>query len=280
MTTFSHKPNLLPGVVDDREFPMSLKNFRQLQQLAYELTGIKLSDHKQNMIYGRLARRVRVLKFRDFDQYCNLLAQHDSAETREFINAITTNLTAFFRENHHFDYLKNTVFPELISTKENRRIRIWSAGCSTGEEPYSLAMVVKSIPALQHWDVKILATDLDSTVLEKARQGEYAHERCVNIPPQYKKFVDAGVIRADVRDLVTFKELNLLHSWPMKDSFDVIFCRNVVIYFDAATQMKLFDRYADILDSGGRLFIGHSENLHNISDRFVSLGRTIYRRIR
>lgn len=280
MTTLSHKPNLPTGVVDAREFPMSEKNFRQLQKLAHELTGIKLSDHKQNMIYGRLVRRVRVLKLRDFDQYCDLLAQHGSAETREFINAITTNLTAFFRENHHFDYLKNTVFPELISIKENRRIRIWSAGCSTGEEPYSLAMVVRSITALQHWDVQILATDLDSTVLEKARLGEYAPERCASIPPQYQKFLDAGVVRADVRDLVAFKELNLLHSWPMKDSYDVIFCRNVVIYFDAPTQMKLFDRYADMLEPGGRLFIGHSENLHNISDRFVSLGRTIYRRVR
>jgi Methylase of chemotaxis methyl-accepting proteins len=266
---------------DEREFPMSEQNFRELQKVARELTGINLSDQKQNMIYGRLARRIRALGLRDFDQYCALLGQHDSPETREFINAITTNLTAFFRENHHFEYLKNTWLPELLRSKEkDRRINIWSAGCSTGEEPYSLAMVVKSIPALQNWDVKILATDLDSTVLEKARLGEYALDRYVNIPPPYQKFVDAGVVRADVRALVTFKQLNLLHPWPMKGPFDVIFCRNVVIYFDVPTQITLFDRYADVLKPEGRLFIGHSENLHKISDRFASLGRTIYRKVR
>jgi chemotaxis protein methyltransferase CheR len=274
-------PNLPAAHADEREFPMSEQNFRVLQKISYELTGINLSDQKQNMIYGRLARRIRALGLRDFDQYCGLLSQRDSPEAREFINAITTNLTAFFRENHHFEYLKNTWFPELLSAKEkSRRIRIWSAGCSTGEEPYSLAMVVKSIPALQNWDVKILATDLDSTVLEKARSGEYNAERCVNIPPQYQKFVEKGVVRADVRELVTFKELNLLHPWPMKGPFDVIFCRNVVIYFDVPTQVKLFDRYADVLEPEGRLFIGHSENLHKTSNRFASLGRTIYRRTR
>lgn len=281
MSVHLSNPNLPSASGDEREFPMSEQNFRELQQFARELTGISLSDQKQNMIYGRLARRIRALGLRDFDQYCALLGQHDSPETREFINAITTNLTAFFRENHHFEYLKNTWFPELLRSKEkDRRIRMWSAGCSTGEEPYSLAMVVKSIPALQNWDVKIIATDLDSTVLEKAQLGEYAVDRCVNIPPQYQKFVDTGVVRADVRGLVTFKQLNLLHPWPIKGPFDVIFCRNVVIYFDAPTQIKLFDRYADMLTPEGRLFIGHSENLHKISDRFVSLGRTIYRKIR
>lgn len=154
MSVHLSNPNLPSASGDEREFPMSEQNFRELQQFARELTGISLSDQKQNMIYGRLARRIRALGLRDFDQYCALLGQHDSPETREFINAITTNLTAFFRENHHFEYLKNTWFPELLRSKEkDRRIRMWSAGCSTGEEPYSLAMVVKSIPALQNWDV-------------------------------------------------------------------------------------------------------------------------------
>lgn len=269
----------------DREFPMSERNFRELKKIAYEVTGINLSDHKQNMIYGRLARRIRALSLRNFDQYCDLLGQDSSPEIREFVNAITTNLTAFFRENHHFEYVKNTLLPDLLRRKQGeRRIRIWSAGCSTGEEPYSLAMVVRSLPALNTWDVKILATDLDSNVLEKAESGEYAAERFASIPPQYHALVEREpqrnviAMRSELRRLVTFKQLNLLHSWPMKGPFDIIFCRNVVIYFDAPTQIQLFDRYANMLVSQGHLFIGHSESLHKISDRFVSLGRTIYQR--
>jgi chemotaxis protein methyltransferase CheR len=269
----------------DREFPMSERNFRQLQKIAYDLTGINLSDCKQNMIYGRLTRRIRALGMRDFDQYCDLLAQNDSPELGEFVNAITTNLTAFFRENHHFDYLKNTLLPELVRRKQSeRRICIWSAGCSTGEEPYSLAMVVRSLPMLSAWNVNILATDLDSNVLKKAQAGEYAEERFAGIPSQYHTYVERVpgrntiFMREDIRRLVTFKQLNLLHGWPMKGPFDVIFCRNVVIYFDVPTQIKLFDRYATMLAPDGHLFIGHSENLHKISERFVSLGRTIYRR--
>jgi chemotaxis protein methyltransferase CheR len=269
----------------DREFPMSERNFRQLQKIAYDLTGINLSDCKQNMIYGRLTRRIRALGMRDFDQYCDLLAQNDSPELGEFVNAITTNLTAFFRENHHFDYLKNTLLPELVRRKQSeRRICIWSAGCSTGEEPYSLAMVVRSLPMLSAWNVNILATDLDSNVLKKAQAGEYAEERFAGIPSQHHTYVERVpgrntiFMREDIRRLVTFKQLNLLHGWPMKGPFDVIFCRNVVIYFDVPTQIKLFDRYATMLAPDGHLFIGHSENLHKISERFVSLGRTIYRR--
>lgn len=284
MTTRIHQTPP-PGDAGDREFPMSERNFRVLKKIAYDVTGINLSDHKQNMIYGRLARRIRALGLRDFDQYCELLAQDSSPEIREFVNAITTNLTAFFRENHHFEFVKNSLLPELLRRKQSeRRIRLWSAGCSTGEEPYSLAMVVRSIPALHTWDVKILATDLDSNVLEKAENGEYAAERFTGIPPQYHTYVEREPgrntigIREEIRRLVTFKQLNLLHQWPMKGPFDVIFCRNVVIYFDAPTQVKLFDRYANMLAPDGHLFIGHSESLHKISERFVSLGRTIYRR--
>ncbi|HMW48777.1 MAG TPA: CheR family methyltransferase, partial [Cellvibrionaceae bacterium] len=153
----------------DREFPMSQANFNLIKNLAYTWTGIKLSDHKENMIYGRLARRLRALNMADFDQYCALLQSEDEQEKREFINSITTNLTSFFREPHHFDFLKNQLLPGLLQRNQStRKIRIWSAGCSTGEEPHSIAMVVASIAELKHWDVKILATDLDSNVLERA----------------------------------------------------------------------------------------------------------------
>jgi chemotaxis protein methyltransferase CheR len=270
-----------------REFSMSMDNFEFIRTLAYSLTGISLSDHKQNMIYGRLARRLRQLSLDNFDQYCALLAEDDSPELDEFVNSITTNLTAFFREQHHFDFLKTTLLPDLIQRNNvAKRLRIWSAGCSTGEEPYSIAMVLKSCTALSRWDVKVLATDLDSNVVAAAQEGLYTMDRANSVPAEYRKYVlqekasQRVKIKDEVKSLITFKQLNLLHEWPIKGPFDVIFCRNVVIYFDAQTQMKLFDRYANILTSNGHLFIGHSESLHKISDRFESLGRTIYRRSR
>ncbi|HEY6529704.1 MAG TPA: protein-glutamate O-methyltransferase CheR [Cellvibrionaceae bacterium] len=267
----------------DREFPMSQANFSQIKTIAYEWTGIKLSDLKENMIYGRLARRVRALDLHDFNQYCELLNSEDADEKREFINAITTNLTSFFREPHHFDFIKTQLVPTLLMRNHtSKKIRIWSAGCSTGEEPYSIAMVAASIAELKYWDVKILATDLDSNVLERASGGVYSQDRFASFPSVYKQYVkksatgDRVKVIDEVRQMITFNQLNLLDSWPMKQPFDIIFCRNVVIYFDLATQKLLFNRYADKLADSGHLFIGHSENLHKISDRFLSLGRTIY----
>ncbi len=266
-----------------REFPMSKGNFETIKSIAYKETGIKLSDHKQNMIYGRLARRLRKLKLENFDIYCKIIAQENSPEMTEFINSITTNLTSFFRENHHFEYLKDKVFPHILKSKrDEKRLRIWSAGCSTGEEPYSIAMVVKSMASFTGWDAKILATDLDSNVVAHASEGVYGIERIENIPESYKKYFltsenhEKVRVKDEVRSLIKFKQLNLLNAWPMKGPFDVIFCRNVVIYFDAETQKKLFSRYSDILSNEGHLFIGHSESLHNVARQFESLGRTIY----
>lgn len=278
------------GVAADlagHEFSMSAANFRRIQQRAYQLTGISLSDHKQNMVYGRLARRLRILRLRNFDEYCATIGADDSPELVEFVNAITTNLTAFFRERHHFDYLKNSVIPDLFrKNARSRRLRVWSAGCSTGEEPYSIAMVLRSFAALGTWDTKVLATDLDSNVVAVGKAGLFAADRAAAVPAEYRQYLlegddpDMVEMRDDIRNLVTFKQLNLLHDWPMEGPFDVIFCRNVVIYFDAPTQAKLFGRYADILQPEGHLFIGHSESLHKISDRFTGLGKTIYRRSR
>ncbi|SMF36469.1 MCP methyltransferase, CheR-type [Alteromonadaceae bacterium Bs31] len=270
----------------EREFPMSDANFVQIKNIAYSLTGINLSNHKKNMVYGRLTRRLRRLSMNDFNQYCELISQEKCEEHVEFVNAITTNLTSFFRESHHFEYLANSVLPELyVKNKTTKKIRIWSAGCSTGEEPYSIAMVVKSLAMFNAWDVKILATDLDSSVVDRAKIGVYPTERAEAIEARYRQYLSVNsrenVVRVKdpVRARITFKNLNLLSSWPMKGPFDIIFCRNVVIYFDAETQRKLFDRYADILRSDGHLFIGHSESLHNITKRFTSLGRTIYQRV-
>ncbi len=276
---------LSAGEFAEREFPMTDADFEEIRKVAYKITGISLSDHKKNMVYGRLARRLRQLNIATFAGYCREISSKDSPELPNFVNAITTNLTSFFREFHHFQYLKSTIFPNLIKQNAaSKRIRIWSAGCSTGEEAYSIAMVVKTFQQLNSWDLKILATDLDSNVVDTGRRAIYASDRGEKVPAEFSKYIvedsrnNTVSIKPEVASLVTFKQLNLLHSWPMKGPFDVIFCRNVVIYFDAPTQTKLFDRYADILRPDGHLFIGHSENLHNISDRFQSQGRTIYQR--
>ena len=269
----------------DREFPMTDRDFKKIQDIAYRQTGIKLSDHKKNMIYGRLARRLRLLNFTRFAEYCDLIAQDNSPEKMEFINAITTNLTAFFREGHHFESLKSDIIPTLMSRNQSsKRIRIWSAGCSSGEEPYTIAMVLKGISALTTWDIKILATDLDTNVIRRAREGIYTLDRVDNVPQEYRRFLQYDKQNARVKlkdnvcEVITFKQLNLLEEWPMRRMFDVIFCRNVVIYFDLDTQKKLFARYANILSKDGYLIIGHSENLHNVTKQFKPLGKTIYQR--
>ncbi len=273
------------GDFSEREFPMTDADFQRIKQITFSLTGITLSDHKRNMVYGRLARRLRRLKMECFADYCDLVDHQDTEETTEFINSITTNLTSFFREGHHFEYLKSEVIPDLlVKNAKSKRLRIWSAGCSTGEEPYSIAMVLRTFTQLKNWDVKILATDLDSNVVQKAKEGIYNFERADGIPDIYRKFLSVDKAKENVRakdsiaELITFKQLNLLHDWPMKGPFDIIFCRNVVIYFNVDTQRVLFDRYANILTERGRLFIGHSESLHNVTTRFTAKGRTIYER--
>lgn len=269
----------------EREFHFTQHDFERLRKLVNEHTGIKLSDHKQEMLYSRLSRRLRTLNLNSFSSYYKLLQSNDGEELVNFINAVTTNLTAFFREPHHFELLAQELLPQLLVKKQNtRRIRIWSAGCATGEEAYSIAMIVKEVvPA--NWDVKILATDLDSSVLTKGKQGVYEEERLENVPPArlhrwFKKGsgTQAGRVQvmSELQKLITFKPLNLIHGWPMRGPFDIIFCRNVVIYFDKSTQKILFERFANILDKDAYLLIGHSENLFQLSTRFRLLQQTVY----
>lgn len=275
----------------EREFHFSDKEFRFISKLVGERTGIVLSDAKRQMVYGRLSRRLRQLKLTKFSDYCDLLVSGHEAELIEFTNAITTNLTAFFRENHHFEYLKETVIPELIrKNASTKRIRVWSAGCSSGEEPYSIAMCLReTIPNSKSWDIKILATDLDSNMVERGKKGIYTTERVEGLSKsRMKKWVQQGKgdnsdkvkMSNELRDIITFKELNLMDGWPMKGPFDFMFCRNVVIYFNKDTQRELFDRYADLLVPNARLFIGHSESLNKVTDRFELLGKTIYQKVK
>ncbi len=272
-----------------REFQFTDRDFRCLQRLVLRHTGITLSPAKRDMLYSRLARRLRALGLRRFKEYCALLQEDgDSEELRHFTNAVTTNLTAFFREPHHFDYLRDEFLPAMIERRaDRRRLRIWSAGCSTGEEPYSIAITLaETMP--RDWDVRILATDLDSNVLDRARQGIYSEERTAEVPERLKRkwFLRGRAahqgkvrVRRELRDMIRFRQLNLMHEWPMRGPFDAIFCRNVIIYFDKPTQSRLMDRFADILADDGRLFLGHSETLYRVTDRFQLLGRTIYRKV-
>src|ERR1700722_20356057 len=273
-----------------REFEFGNEDFEALRKLVKEITGINLSDQKRELVYGRLARRLRVLHLRTFAEYRDLLASDGGREIGEFCNAITTNLTSFFRESHHFEYLRDQVLQPMVANRTaSRRVRIWSAGCSTGEEAYSLAMtVIESIPDLRTWDVKILATDLDSDVLAKAQRGIYAAERVRAIGPQrISRFFaerrggrDGATyeVKPELTSLITFKQLNLMHPLPMKGPLDAIFCRNVVIYFDKDTQRELFSRIAQLKRAGKLLFLGHSESLFKVSESYTPIGKTVYRR--
>jgi chemotaxis protein methyltransferase CheR len=272
-----------------REFDFTDRDFQNLRRIVREHTGIFLSDAKRELVYSRLSRRLRKLKLRGFDQYCKLLANEDPTEITEFINAITTNLTSFFREPHHFDYLANTALPEITNrNRHQQRIRVWSAGCSTGEEPYSIAIILKeAMPRQESWDIQILATDLDSNVVAHAQDGVYQQERIEDLSQQRiqrwfqrGKGDNAGKVRVvpELRELISFRHLNLMREWPMKGPFDIIFCRNVVIYFDKETQRTLFRRFAGLLGGDGYLFIGHSESLFKVSEQFRLIGKTIYAR--
>ncbi len=271
-----------------REFPFANEDFEALRALVKSVTGINLSDQKRELVYGRLSRRLRALKLGSFREYRQLLAS-DPRELVQLSNAITTNLTSFFRERHHFDYLREEVLKPLAAAQHPiRRVRIWSAGCSTGEEPYSIAMsVIEALPDLARWDVRILATDLDSEALEQARRGSYPAERVRSVgAATLARFFKEGHAGADlayrvmpeVAALVTFKQLNLMDRWPMKGPLDVIFCRNTVIYFDKETQCDLFARMAGLQRPGDSLFLGHSESLFQVSTDYRLVGRTVYKR--
>ena len=271
--------------MNQREFGFTERDFNLLRQVVNEHTGIRLSEHKKEMLYSRLSRRLRALNLNNFFSYYKLLKMDAGEELLHFINAVTTNLTAFFREPHHFELLKKELLPQLLVKKTiSRRLRIWSAGCASGEEAYSIAMVIKEvIPS--NWDVKILATDLDSQVLATARQGIYDEEKIsgislVRLHRWFKKGTGTQTgwvqVLPELQKLISFKHLNLINRWPMHGPFDIIFCRNVVIYFDKSTQKILFERFANILDNEGYLFIGHSENLFELSTRFHLLQQTVY----
>jgi chemotaxis protein methyltransferase CheR len=274
--------------VREREYQLSDGEFEEIRRLVREHTGISLADSKRELVYSRLVRRLRRLRLGTFREYLAVLATGEPAELEEFTNAITTNLTSFFREPHHFEFLAETVLP-LIEKRNaaTRRLRIWSAGCSTGEEPYSIAITLQEqIARFRGWDVRILATDLDSQVLAHAKAGHYRDERFEKMTSARRhRWFDvgrdgSGTAIGELRQLIAFRQLNLMDSFPMRGPFDVIFCRNVVIYFDKPTQRELFDRMAGIQNDCDHLFIGHSESLFKVCERYQLIGKTIYRKAR
>ena len=290
--------NAASGALDDNTVAMAgvgplLGNaeFEYLRAFVLEHCGIALGEHKHQLVQGRLLRRLRALRLSDFASYCDLLRRDPYSELGELASAISTNVTAFFREVHHYDLLADELLPRWLQEKrrEGDRLRIWSAGCSTGEEPYALAMVLAE--ALEQSgskvDARILATDLSPQALETARKGVYPLERLAGISAERRRrwmlrgegeYDGLACVHPRLRELVTIEPLNLLHPWPMRGPFDAIFCRNVVIYFDQPTKQRLFGRYAALLPAGGYLFLGHSESLHGISDDFELIGRTVYRK--
>jgi len=263
--------------------------FAFLRGFVLQHCGISLGDHKRQLVQGRLLRRLRALGLPGFADYCELLRRDPASELGELASCISTNVTSFFREMHHYDLLVDELLPRWLDEKRGGRLRIWSAGCSTGEEPYAIAMVLAE--ALERAnatiDAKILATDLSPQALAAARKGVYAVDRLGGVSDARRKrwflrgegAYDGFVqIHPRLRELVTIQPLNLLHEWPMQGRFDAIFCRNVVIYFDKPTKQRLFARYAGQLDSRGYLFLGHSESMYGLSDDFDLIGRTVYRK--
>lgn len=272
-----------PALVEG-EFEYTAADFRNLASLLYSMAGIELADIKAPLVYSRLAKRLRSLGIARFRDYYALLRDPKAEEERSaFLSALTTNVTRFFREPHHFDALRRQVETQLApAARAGRRVRLWSAGCSLGHEPYSMAMVLLDVlPEAAELDVRILATDIDPQVVRQAGAGRYRAEDLAPLPPGMRERWTRTVegdreITAEAKAVVRFGVLNLHAPWPMSGAFDAIFCRNVAIYFDAPTQARLWERMAAALTPEGRLYIGHSERADTPMLR--TEGLTIYRR--
>lgn len=279
-------------VLASGEYPLTRRDLNEIAAMIYSDAGIALNDSKASLVYSRLSKHIRNLGLSGFRAYCQLVASQEGAgERREMLSHLTTNFTRFFRENHHFEHLRDEVLPGLITrAKSGGRVRIWSAACSDGQEPYSIALtVLQAFPNAADYDFKILATDIDPKILAIARAGAYDEQALETVNPamrkQWFKEVEIGGRRKwqvdeRLKRIITFNELNLMTQWPFKGNFDVIFCRNVVIYFDEPTQVKIWTRFAGLLPLGGHLYIGHSERVSgDPKNDFDNIGITTYRYI-
>jgi chemotaxis protein methyltransferase CheR len=270
---------------EEREFEFSRRDFERVRSLIHARAGISLNPSKQNMVYSRLSRRLRALGAQSFAEYLDRLERSADGEWQNFVNSLTTNLTAFFREPHHFP-----VLGELLKSRpadSHNPIVLWCSAASTGEEPYSMAMQAVETFGTMTPPVRILATDIDTAVLETARRGVYTTEALERVDPQRVKRhfmrgtgANAGMarVRPELQAMVSFRRLNLLErDWQIGRGFDAIFCRNVMIYFEKDTQRGILERFAPLLQPWGLLFAGHSENFSQARDLFTLRGKTVYR---
>ena len=278
----------------DREFSFTPEDFETVRQLLKERTGISLSDRKTHMMYSRLARRLRATGFTGFADYIAFLKTPDgSGELGFLINAMTTNLTRFYREGHHFDHLMETAIPEAIESRRqsgNKRLRFWSAGCSSGQEPYTIAACIQAVlPDRRNWDVKILATDLDTDMLNRGRRGIYPLESLNDMPPVLRQALKDGgsrkineeeiAIGPKLKEMIHFKQLNFQSRWPLKGPFDAIFCRNVMIYFDDDFKGSICERMVDLLAPRSYFYIGHAESLMRLNLPVRGVGGSTYQKM-
>jgi len=280
----------LSDIGSAREFEFSEQDFQTIASKVKNVAGINLSASKRSLVYSRLAKRIRKLDLKTFTHYIERLENDGTGKEMDFlITALTTNVTAFFRESHHFEHLYTKVLPGLAArARDGARIRLWSCACSSGEEPYSIALCVQAaIPDAAQMDVKILATDIDESILRRARTGIYPEESLKTIPTDFHRNIqrnkgDNSIRPNDqTRALVSFGQLNLFSPWPFQGDFDVIFCRNVAIYFDKPTQATLWQKLAQRLAENGQLYIGHSERISGPADGLLtSNGITQYARAR
>jgi chemotaxis protein methyltransferase CheR len=272
-----------PSDMQGREFLWTNDDFDRVQSLIYQRAGISLHDGKHAMVYSRLSRRLRDTGHQSFKDYLGWLETHDGPEWQEFVNALTTNLTSFFREQHHFEIFAN----HLKARPANHAWRVWCSAASTGEEPYSIVMT--ALEALgQRANLSLTASDIDSKVLASAAQGVYRLEALKGLSEERiahfflrGKGSNAGMARVkpELQRMIDFISVNLIRDdWPFREPFDVVFCRNVMIYFDAATQRKVLERIHRVMVPGGLLFVGHAENFSESRDLFVLKGKTVYER--
>lgn len=284
------KPGLSTGVVPgtpaaskgEREFSFSSADFERVRKMIYQHAGISLAPVKQDMVYSRLARRLRATGKKTFAEYLDALERDNGEEWEKFVNSLTTNLTSFFREPHHFP-----IFADHLKKLGNRRpIRVWCSAASTGEEPYSIAITVAETFGSDCSHVSIVCSDLDTNVLATAQRGVYPIERVEKLNPErLRRFFLKGTgaqegmvsVRPEIRKMLEFQRINLLEpNWPVRGPLDIIFCRNVMIYFDKPTQYKILSRFAPMMQPDGLMFAGHSESFLHAADIFKSLGKTVY----
>lgn len=268
------------------EFVFTADDFRQIAGVLHAHAGIALTEAKAALVYSRLAKRLRSLGLRSFREYCALIDGAEGVDERQAMTAaLTTNVTRFFREPHHFDHLRDQVMPALAErARAGGRVRLWSAACSNGQEPYSMAItVLDALPEAADLDVRILATDIDPNMVAEGKAGVYRQEHLEPVPMAqrsrwFNKAPEGWAVSDALRRLVAFRELNLIGDWPMKGQFDVIFCRNVVIYFDDETQERVWSRFVPKMNPGATLYIGHSERVTGpAADRLDTAGLTTYR---